>query len=128
MKIGASTDLPGFAESMVDRIRAAHQAGRKDEVATAGVGEPTRPGEPQPEKTEVRRKLEVLVQEVIAGTKGSEEVIREALEAVVASGLEGELSCPGVEAEVLAAMCSDPTVVREVDGILQAVAGEMVHR
>ena len=128
MKIGASIHLPEFAESMVDRIRAAHQAAQQEKTSAATVVESEKASVEEPSRGEVRLKLEALVSEVLAGEEESQEVVREALGVMVSTGLEGELDDPEIREKVMEAMCSDPMVWREVDEILQAIAAEMVGR
>lgn len=123
-----------LAASMPERVRSAHQsAGEEmtaDEVQTG----------PSPERdgpavdsvgAELRSQLEKIVADVISGdTAGPEDLLGQVVDIVVADRVERS-SLPvdaDSQRQVSEQMRNDPTVVAELDDILQTIARDLATR
>ena len=126
----SSDDL---ATTMADRIRHAHEVAQTDETtdvgdAAAAAAGNERPGTADPVGAKLRSELESLVANVLSGDpQDSCQILDRAIETIVDDRFQ-RIDLPdsdNLRQQVFHTMREDPTVVGELDEILQQIARQL---
>lgn len=125
-----SGDISRFAAELPDRIRTAHKKADED-VSSVGAAHTTPASIPDSSHlvgADLRPALEQIVENVVADdARRGEDLIEEVIDLVVSHRFgQSEI---GDEPELHRAVCeqlsTDPVVIAELDGLLQAIARDM---